>query len=428
MAVVVVLGAQWGDEGKGKVVDLLSKEAHVVVRFQGGANAGHTIVTGGHKYIFHHIPSGILYPDKTCVLGNGMVIDPATLTKEMDRLEENGVDVGPKRLKISDRAHIVLPYHKAIDLLREAQRGKPIGTTGRGIGPAYEDKVGRRGIRMAEFVEENLFYRRLKENLELVNSYIVKLLGGEKFELDEMFEEYRSLANRLQPYVTDTVNFLHECIGKGKNLLLEGAQGAHLDIDHGTYPFVTSSTTTIGGALAGSGLHYQHVSRVIGVMKAYTTRVGGGPFPTELNDEVGQYLRDRGGEYGSTTGRPRRCGWLDLAVVRRAAQLNGFTDLVITKIDVLSGLKQLKIGKGYNLNGTELSCPPPVFDEYAQCKPLYQEVDGWEEELRGIRSFPELPENAIQYVKTIEKIIGVPASMLSLSPDREDTLMIRKIF
>lgn len=428
MPAVVIIGAQWGDEGKGKIVDLLSSRADIVVRFQGGANAGHTIVWDGKRIVFHHIPSGILYPDKVCVLGHGMVIDPAILLKEMENLKKFGVEVNPHNLKISNRAHLVLPYHKIIDNLRESQEKQKIGTTGRGIGPAYEDKIARRGIRMCDFINPRIFKDKLQKNIMEKNNYIVQVLKGEPLSFEEVFSNYSEMAEILREYITDTTVFLNSALEKNSRVLLEGAQGTHLDIDQGTYPFVTSSNTSIGYAFAGSGISPKYLSGVVGVMKAYTTRVGEGPFPAELKDETGQTLRDKGKEYGSTTGRPRRCGWLDLVIVKRASIINGFTSLALTKLDVLSGFKTVKMVVGYKINGVKIENFPSSAEEMEMCKPVYLEIEGWESLKGGEKTFDDLPPQARKFIREIENFVGVKVDLISISAERKDTIFLRNIF
>lgn len=428
MANVVVIGTQWGDEGKGKIVDLLAEFADVVVRFQGGNNAGHTMVIAGEKFINHLVPSGILQ-QKTCVLGNGMVVDPAVLIKEMDFLAGRGIATGPERIKISELAHLILPYHRAIDLAREARRGgKPIGTTGRGIGPAYEDKVGRRGIRFADLLEWDTFQEKLAAALEEKNFLLEHYFQEKPLEAQAILEEYRSYAERLAPYVTNTSVFVEEALRRRSRLLFEGSQGTHLDIDHGTYPYVTSSNTVAGNACCGTGLGPRRISDVIGIVKAYTTRVGLGPFPTELTDEIGARLQERGAEFGATTGRRRRCGWLDAVVLRDAVRLNGVTGLAITKLDVLDGMESLKICTHYEYEGKRLDVVPASIRVLTGCTPVYETLPGWAESLSGVRRLSRLPRPARRFLERIEELCGVPVDIVSVGPGREQTIVRRNPF
>ncbi|MEJ5359675.1 MAG: adenylosuccinate synthase [Desulfobacterales bacterium] len=428
MANVVVIGTQWGDEGKGKIVDLLSEFADVVVRFQGGNNAGHTMVIAGEKFINHLVPSGILQ-QKTCVLGNGMVVDPGVLVKEMDFLAGRGIATGPERIKISELAHLILPYHRAIDLAREARRGgKPIGTTGRGIGPAYEDKVGRRGIRFADLLEWDTFQEKLAAALEEKNFLLEHYYHEKPLEAQAILEEYRAYAERLAPHVTNTSVFVEEALRRRNRLLFEGSQGTHLDIDHGTYPYVTSSNTVAANAGCGTGIGPRRISDVIGIVKAYTTRVGLGPFPTELTDEIGERLQERGAEFGSTTGRRRRCGWLDAVVLRNAVRLNGVTGLAITKLDVLDGLESLKICTHYEYEGKRLDVVPASIRVLTGCTPVYETLPGWAEPLSGVRSLSRLPRPARRFLERIEELCGVPVDIVSVGPGREQTIVRRNPF
>jgi len=396
MATVAIIGTQWGDEGKGKIVDLLAEKAHIVVRFQGGNNAGHTLVVNGKKHIFHLIPSGILHEPTVCMIGNGVVIDPSVLIEEIQKLETNGIPVSGKKLIISLRAHVIMPYHKALDIARESRKGKSkIGTTGRGIGPCYEDKVARNGIRMEDLLDKNTLLEKLKIILEEKNFLFEHYYHQQPFSPEAIAEEYSAYGQKLAPFIGDVSTRLDQAIKEGRHILFEGAQGTHLDIDHGTYPYVTSSNTISGNICCGSGISPLAINQIIGVAKAYTTRVGGGPFPTELADELGNWLRDRGGEYGSTTGRPRRCGWFDATMVRVAKRVNGLTSLAITKLDVLTGLKTVMISNGYKHNGHVMSDEmPSQVKILEECKPEYVELPGWDEDIRSARRYSDLPPKA----------------------------------
>jgi adenylosuccinate synthase len=432
MASVVVVGSQWGDEGKGKVVDLLTNYADCIVRFQGGNNAGHTLVVDGKKYIFHIIPSGILYEDKKCMIGNGVIIDPEVLLVEMEELKGKGLPVTPGRLTISERAHLIMPYHKMLDHAREASlaKGKKIGTTGRGIGPCYMDKVGRVGIKAGDFLDPEQFLDKLQANIEEKNFYLTKQYGAEAASFETIKVQFEEFAEKLSPFIGNVSVELDTARKSGKNILFEGAQGTQLDIDHGTYPFVTSSNTIAGNACIGSGFGPAHVDEVIGIVKAYTTRVGEGPFPTELpeGDPIGDELQAKGGEFGATTGRRRRCGWLDMVVVNDAVRLNGLTGLAVTKLDVLSGQPALKIGRKYTVEGKEFTCMPGNIRKTSLARPVYEEVHGWDEEISGVRDFGDLPLKAREYVQRIEDISGVAPAIVSVGPDREETLLLRNPF
>ncbi len=425
---VVVVGIQWGDEGKGKIVDLLTEKADMVVRFQGGNNAGHTLVVEGKKFIFHLIPSGILHRDKMCVIGNGVVIDPFILLEEMEALEKEGVSVTPDRLKISARAHLILPYHRHLDRAREARSGKKIGTTGRGIGPAYEDKVGRRGIRMADFMSPHIFEQKLRENVAWTNFVLTQYLGNEPIDSAEFDFLDEALRERLRPYVVDVSLLLYEAAKEGKAILYEGAQGALLDVDHGTYPFVTSSNTVTGNVGCGAGVGPGSLKEVVGVLKAYTTRVGGGPFPTELNDATGQALRDKGAEYGATTGRPRRCGWFDAVAVKHAVRVNGVTSLALTKLDVLSDLSALRVCTAYRIEGEKITGFPPLAEDLEMVVPVYEELEGWQQDITSCRRWEDLPIQAQQYISYIERTVEVPVDIISVGSDREQTIIKRHPF
>lgn len=426
MANIVIVGAQWGDEGKGKIVDLLTQYTDLVVRFQGGNNAGHTIVLKGEKFVVHLIPSGILYQDKKCVIGNGVVLDPAVLIEEIDEIKKRGFFQDDSQLMISEETHLILPYHRRVDVARE--KIFKIGTTGRGIGPAYEDKVARCGIRMVDLVDEKVFRGKLEANLMQKNIYLTQVLKEKGFEFSEIFGEYLQYKERLEKYVKNTSLFLHEEIQKGKHVLFEGAQGALLDLDHGTYPYVTASNTLAGNACAGSGIGPTKIHSVIGVAKAYTTRVGEGPFPTELQDEIGEKIRVRGGEYGATTGRPRRCGWFDAVVVNHAIRINGIREMVITKLDVLNDFDTVKICVGYRMDGRVFYHVPSNLEILKHSEPVYEEVKGWKSEIKGVRIFKDLPRNAQQYLKRIQKLIGAKIAMVSVGSERDETVGVENPF
>lgn len=425
MGNVAIVGAQWGDEGKGKIVDYLAEEADATVRFNGGNNAGHTVVIKGEKFIFHLLPSGITRPSVKCVIGNGVVIDPLVLVKELENLKSKNVDVRD-RLFISNRAHIIMPYHKAIDVLREEKSGKrKIGTTGRGIGPAYEDKVGRRGIRMYELLNPEKFRSHLQEVLEEKNLYITRVLGGEGFTLESIYDEYMRCAEVLAPFIADTSLYLKKWIERKEKIIFEGAQGFMLDIDHGTYPYVTSSNTVGAEVAIGAGISPENIGLILGVSKAYTTRVGGGPFPTELFDKRGDMLREKGNEYGSTTGRPRRCGWLDLVALKKAVEVGGMKGLIITKLDVLSGFDEIFLCTSYTLNGKQLEEYPPDVDELSRVLPQYEVLPGWKKEISGASSFEELPKEAQRYLQRIEEILKVEIYGVSTGAER-NAFFLRK--
>ncbi len=425
---VVIIGGQWGDEGKGRVVDRFARDADVVVRFNGGNNAGHTIVVDSKKIILHLIPSGILYSGKKCLITEGVVIDPKVLIEEINKLRANGFFKDDTALLISKNAHIIMPYHKSIDRLREEKKGeRKIGTTGRGIGPAYEDKVARIGIRFGELIEPEVFRIRLKELLKEKNLYIKKVLNGDGFSFDSIFTEYSEYASVIKKYASNTSDFLYNSIKNKKKIMFEGAQGALLDIDFGTYPYVTSSHTIAASASIGSGISHSVIKEVIAVTKAYTTRVGEGPFPTELHSEEGDYLREKGGEYGSTTGRPRRCGWLDGALLRYVTRISGVTGLAITKLDVLSGLRTLKVCVGYNTNNG-IKKEVTASEVFENIEPIYEELPGWNEEITGINKLTKLPRNARRYLKFIEKIVNVPIIFISTGQSREDAIILKNPF
>ncbi len=432
MASVVVVGTQWGDEGKGKIVDLLTRYADCIVRFQGGNNAGHTLVVEGKTYVFHIIPSGILYEDKTCVIGNGVIIDPGVLLEEMAELDSQGLTVTPQRLRISSNAHLIMPYHKSLDQAREASLSKDnkIGTTGRGIGPCYMDKVGRVGMKVGDLLDPGLFQDKLKAVVEEKNFFLTKQFSAQPISLSAITEQFQVYAEKLEPFVGNISVLLDTARKAGKNILFEGAQGTQLDIDHGTYPFVTSSNTIAGNACIGSGFGPAHIDEVIGILKAYTTRVGEGPFPTELpeGDTIGDALQQKGHEYGATTGRRRRCGWFDGVVANDAVRLNGLTGLAVTKLDVLSGLNSLKIATKYKVDGVDYDHMPGNIRKARQAQPVYEDIAGWEDEITAVRSYEDLPVNARDYLKRLEDFTGVAPVIVSVGPDREETLLLRNPF
>ncbi|OPJ59892.1 adenylosuccinate synthase [Clostridium chromiireducens] len=428
MSAFIVLGAQWGDEGKGKMTDYLAEEANVVVRFQGGNNAGHTVMVGDKEYKLHLIPSGILYDDKLNVIGNGVVVDPKALFQEIDYLEGVGVKVTPEKLIVSDRAQLIMPYHKILDQLKEKARGKnDIGTTGKGIGPCYTDKFERCGIRVCDLMHEDVFAEKLRENVEMKNAYITKILGGEALDFDEILKEYLEIAKKLRPFVQDTSVRVYNEIKADKTVLFEGAQGMLLDIDYGTYPYVTSSNTTAGGVSSGAGIGPNMITNSVGITKAYTTRVGKGPFPTELLDETGEWIREKGHEYGVTTGRSRRCGWLDLVIVKTAARVSGLTSLAVTKIDTLAGLEKIKVCVGYKFNDTVIDYFPASLEDLAECEPIYEEFDGWDDSVADVRSYDELPENVKKYLARISEFTETKISIVGVGPKRDQTMRIDSI-
>ncbi|WP_395742738.1 adenylosuccinate synthase [Prosthecobacter sp.] len=422
MSNTIIVGAQWGDEGKGKIVDYLTEGADLVVRAAGGNNAGHTVISNGTKYILHLIPSGILWKNKVCVIGNGVVMDPIGLLAEMAKLRGQGVTITPENLLISETAHLVMPYHRGLDKAREAKRGdKKIGTTGRGIGPAYADKVERDGLRTILMTQPEIFEEELRDRLARHNATFAEL-GVELVPVEETVKEMLEAAKTLAPHITNTTVYLHEAIKAGKNLLFEGAQGTYLDIDHGTYPFVTSSNTTSGGACTGSGVPPRMIDKVVAVGKAYTTRVGSGPFVTE-NDAIGDMLHNMGREFGATTGRARRCGWLDAVLVRYAVMLNGADELAITNLDGLDGLDTVQICTSYTLRGKTLHYPPSTAADLAACVPVYETHQGWKQDLSGIKKFSDLPDLAKAYLKRLEELTGARISLVGVGPDREQTLI-----
>jgi adenylosuccinate synthase len=420
---VVVIGTQWGDEGKGKVVDLLTDKAAAVVRFQGGHNAGHTLVIDGEKTVLHLIPSGILRDNVLCLIGNGVVLSPTALLEELDMLDAAGVPAR-SRLKISESCPLILPYHIALDQARELARGKKaIGTTGRGIGPAYEDKVSRRGLRLGELLDTAHFTERLREVMEYHNHALVHYFKTDPVDYQQVLDEALAQGEQIAPLVEDIPGLLHRLRRDGSNVMFEGAQGALLDIDHGTYPYVTSSTTTAGGAASGSGVGPRHLDYVLGIVKAYTTRVGAGPFPTELFNDEGRHLGENGHEFGATTGRQRRCGWLDVVALKRSLDINSVTGMCITKLDVLDGLKTLKICVSYQLNGKSIDVPPVGADLIEQCTPEYIELPGWSESTVGAKSLADLPAAAQAYLRKVEELCGTPIAIISTGPDRAETIV-----
>lgn len=425
---VVILGTQWGDEGKGKIVDLLTEKASTVVRFQGGHNAGHTLVINGEKTVLHLLPSGILRDNVRCIIGNGVVLSPEALLHEIDELEKRGVTVSDK-LNISSACPLILPYHIALDKARELKKGSAaIGTTGRGIGPAYEDKVARRGIRLGELLNAEHFALRLEEVLEYHNFTLQSYYGVEPISYQQTLDHSLLIAERIRPMVTDTIDVLHNARKAGENILFEGAQGSLLDIDHGTYPFVTSSNTTAGATATGSGYGPLYLDYVLGITKAYTTRVGAGPFPTELFDKVGEQLFTKGQERGATTGRNRRCGWFDAAALKMAIRINSVSGICLTKLDVLDGLETVKVCTGYKgVNGSSMACLTS-FDQYDHLVPVYEELPGWSESTFGIKSLDDLPKNALAYIRYIEEKIEAPVDIISTGPDREETIILKHPF
>jgi adenylosuccinate synthase len=423
---IVLLGAQWGDEGKGKATDLLGDKVKYVVRYQGGNNAGHTVVIGQEKYALHLLPSGILTPSCIPVIGNGVVIDPAVLLEEIRGLNERGVDTS--KLKISTNAHLITPYHRTIDKVTERFLGKSkIGTTGRGIGPAYADKINRIGIRVQDLFDEPILRKKLEGALRDKNQVLIKVFNRKGIEVDEVLKEYLEYAEALKPYIVDTSLLLNDALGRGEVVLLEGSQGTLLDVDHGTYPFVTSSNPTAGGASTGSGIGPTKITRVIGIVKAYTTRVGSGPFPTELFDEDGEKLRSIGGEFGTTTGRSRRTGWYDALIARYAVRINGLTDFFLTKLDVLTGWEKIPVCVAYEIDGKRVEELPASQSEFHRAKPIYEYLSGWGEDISQAQSMKDLPENARAYVKFLEEVSGAPMSAIGVGPGRDQTVVVRDL-
>ena len=425
--VIAVIGAQWGDEGKGKIVDLLAERFDIVARYQGGHNAGHSVQVGDQSFVLHLLPSGIVHRGKTCVLGNGMVIDPKAFFVEADRLTQQGIEVSPERVKISSRAHLILPYHRALDHTSEERLGnEKVGTTLRGIGPAYEDKAGRRGIRTADALVSEVLRSRIERNLEDANR-IIEAYGGERLDADQIFDEMSVLTERLGPFIADTTHYLNVAATDGRSILLEGAQATLLDVDHGTYPFVTSSTTVAGGAIIGTGLAPHRLSGVLGIVRTYTTRVGEGPFPTEMLEgeaELGQLIRERGREYGASTGRPRRCGWFDAFATRYAAEINGFSSVALTKLDVLDTLDEIKVCTGYKIDGRLCESLPAVSQDLRRIEPVYATLPGWRSSTLGMTEMNSLPTNARRYVDFLSEQIGVEIGLVSTGPERSQTIIV----
>jgi adenylosuccinate synthase len=426
--VIAVIGAQWGDEGKGKIVDLLAERFDTVVRYQGGHNAGHSVQIGDKSFVLHLLPSGIVHQGKTCVLGNGMVIDPKAFFEEADRLMSQGISITPERVKVSSRAHLILPYHRALDHTSEERLGNErVGTTLRGIGPAYEDKAGRRGIRVADALAPEVLRSRIERNLEDANRIIVAY-GGEALDVETIFDETSAMVERLAPFICDTSHFLNQTAAAGRSILLEGAQATLLDVDHGTYPFVTSSSTTVGGACVGTGLPPHRITGVLGIVRTYTTRVGEGPFPTEMLEaeaEMGQLIRERGREYGASTGRPRRCGWFDAFATRYAAEINGFSSVALTKLDVLDALDEIKVCVGYQINGKTVDAFPAVSQDLRNAEPVYETLPGWKSSTLGVTDLSELPRAAREYVSFLSNHIGVQIGLISTGPERSQTIIVR---
>lgn len=427
MSSVVVVGSQWGDEGKGKITDFLSHDAEVIARYQGGDNAGHTIAFDGKTYKLRLIPSGIFYSEKIAVIGNGVVLNPKSLVEELDYLKENGISTS--NLRVSDRAHVILPYHIALDKLQEAsKKSNKIGTTNKGIGPAYMDKASRVGIRVADLLDRETFEAKLKTNLEEKNRLFEKFYDAETLNFDDIFEEYYAYGQRFKEYVTDTSVVLNDALDAGKRVLFEGAQGVMLDIDHGTYPFVTSSNPVAGGVTIGSGVGPAKIDKVVGACKAYTSRVGDGPFPTELHDEIGDRIREIGHEYGTVTKRPRRIGWFDSVVMRHSKRVSGLTNLCLNCLDVLTGLDEIKICTAYELDGEKIYHYPASLKELAACKPVYETLPGWSEDITTCKTLEELPENARNYIHRIQDLVGVKVSTFSVGPDREQTNVLENVW
>ncbi|WP_017623073.1 adenylosuccinate synthase [Nocardiopsis chromatogenes] len=426
MPAITLVGAQWGDEGKGKATDLVGDRVDYVVRYQGGNNAGHTVVIGDQKYALHLLPSGILSPDVVPVIANGVVIDPAVLFEELGGLQERGVDTS--RLLISANAHLIMPYHRELDKVSERFLGKGrIGTTGRGIGPTYADKISRQGVRVQDMFDAKILRKKVELALNDKNQVLTKVFNRRGLDPERVIDEYLGYAERLRPYVTDTSLELNKALDAGKNVYLEGSQGTLLDIDHGTYPFVTSSSPTSGGACAGAGIGPTRITKVVGILKAYTTRVGSGPFPTELHDEWGDWLRTQGHEFGVTTGRNRRCGWFDAPIARYATRVNGITDFFLTKLDVLTGLDRIPVCVGYDVDGVRHDEIPMTQTDFHHAVPVYEHLDGWSEDITGARSFGELPKTAQDYVRTLEEMSGAPISAIGVGPGRDQTLELRSL-
>jgi len=429
MPAVVGVGVQWGDEGKGKVVDILAEHADIVVRYQGGSNAGHTLVVGDEKTVLHQVPSGVLHAGKVCVIGNGVVVDPAALIEEIDALRARGYLEDESLLKISDRAHLIMPYHRAIDQARERIRGEGrIGTTGRGIGPTYEDKMARIGLRFAELVDDRLFADALRTTIEEKNAYLRTILGEQALDYGSIVEHYAAMRERLAPHVLDASLYLDRALAAGRRVLFEGAQGTMLDVDHGTYPYVTSSNTISAAACTGGGIAPNRITSVVGITKAYTTRVGSGPFPTELLDDLGQKLQHDGEEFGATTGRPRRCGWFDAVVARHSVRLNGLNGLAVTKLDVLTGLRVVRVCVGYETDGKRIDDVPASLATFNAVRPIYEEFPGWDEPLSKARALDDLPTNARRYLSALEELTATPIFIVSVGARRQETILLRNAF
>ena len=429
MPAYAIIGGQWGDEGKGKVVDFLSERAHIVARFNGGNNAGHTVITDAGEFKFHLIPVGILRPHVTCIIGNGVVVDPDAFLEEVSGLQARSVDMD--RLFISDRAHVIMPYHITLDHLEESARvdgGGAIGTTGRGIGPAYMDKAARIGIRMVDFLDEKALLSRLSFVLEQKNALITKLYGGTPISLEETYEKCRGWGKDLKSFIRPVEAMIQEALATDQRIILEGAQGAMLDVDHGTYPYVTSSSSTVGGACTGLGISPRHIQEIAGVYKAYTTRVGAGPLPTELDNEIGEAIRQRAWEYGTTTGRPRRCGWFDAVAGRYSATVNGVTSAILTRLDVLDGILPVRVCVAYRLNGEVIDGFPTSAPMLEECEPVYEELPGWDKPTASARNVTDLPQEAVNYVKRLEELMGCPIDMVSTGPGREEAILLRSMF
>jgi len=417
-----IVGLQWGDEGKGKIVDILTESFDIIVRYQGGSNAGHTVVVNNEKFVLHLIPSGILRKNKYCVIGSGVVLDPRQLLEEIAELRNKGIEVG-SNLRISETAHLVLPYHKKLDELSESEKGdEKIGTTRRGIGPCYTDKMARSGIRVCDLFYPDHFKQRIKKIVEEKNRIFVRVFNADALSWEDIYREYREYAEQIKPFVCNTVTFMDNAIKANKRILFEGAQGSMLDVDFGTYPYVTSSSVTAGGAAVGTGISPKHIHKVLGVMKSYTTRVGSGPFPTELDNALGEYLRKKGGEYGATTGRPRRCGWLDAVATKHAIMINGVDGIIVTKLDVLDDQKTINVCVGYQFGNKVYDVFPLDLAMRGECKPVYKELPGWQKDTSGIRSVKEIPYQAKNYLDTLEKLLGVKVEMLSVGPDRSQVV------
>ncbi len=426
MSSIVVVGSQWGDEGKGKITDFFSQEADITARYQGGDNAGHTIVFNGNSYHLQLVPSGIFDQDKLSVIGNGVVVNPKSLINELDQLKKDGIKTD--NLRISNRAHVIMPYHILLDGLQEQKKDSKIGTTNKGIGPAYMDKYERIGIRIADLIDKETFAEKLHETLKIKNELLTKIYGADPLDFDTIFNEYNDYADRIRPYVVDASYLINNALDDGQHVLFEGAQGVMLDVDHGTYPFVTSSNPSASGAAVGTGIGPNRIDNVIGVCKAYTSRVGEGPFPTELKDEIGDHIREVGHEYGVVTKRPRRIGWFDSVVLRHSARVSGFTHLALNSVDLLTGIKTLKICVAYELNGKRIDHYPATLKEIDQCKPIYEELPGWDEDITRVKTLDELPQNARNYVERVSELVNVPLATFSVGPDRNQTNLVNAVW